>query len=366
MIMSLPPVPDFGTGPTIISLNLELGSEIGRGQGQNSQVFLALDQQLQTQFAVKRIPKANLPPTYFDEARNLYHARHRNVVEIKYAGQTDEHIYLAMPFYRRGTLQTLIETRYLSTREIVRYAIDFLSGLHHVHVRKLIHFDVKPKNVLLDDSDTGTLSDFGLAREMDSTGHVLRWTVYGRHRPPEFTNSSRRVSTAADIYQAGLTLYRMCAGHLEFERQVVEHAADEEGDCVSINNGAFPERQRFLTHIPKRLRGIILKALDIDPARRHSNILEMMNALALVNESLDWHYQEGAQWGEGVWNESSDSANASTRSISLVRNGSAWEVAASRAFPNGRQRRCSRFSKSGLSQDSAQKLVQQAFNQIWN
>jgi eukaryotic-like serine/threonine-protein kinase len=366
MTMSLPPVPDFGAGPTIITLNLDLGSEIGRGQGQNSQVFLGQDRQLQTQFAVKRIPKANLPPTYFDEARNLYYARHRNVVEVKYAGQTDEHVFLAMPFYRGGTLQTLIETRYLSTREIVRYGLDFLSGLHHVHVRRLIHFDVKPTNVLLDDSDTGTLSDFGLAREMDNTGQVLRWTVYGRHRPPEFTSSSRRVSRAADIYQAGLTLYRMCAGHLEFERQAAKHGADQEGNSVAIDSGAFPERQRFLSHIPMRLRRIISKALEVDPAQRYSSVLEMMNALALVDEALDWYYRQGAEWGEGVWNESSDSRNASTRSISLVRCGSAWDVAASRAFPDGRQRRFSRFCKSRLSQHAAQNLVQQAMTQIWN
>jgi serine/threonine protein kinase len=365
MTMSLPPVPDFGTGPTIITLNLDLGSPIGRGQGQNSKVFLAQDLQLQTQLALKQVPKANLPPNYFEEARNLYYARHRNVVEIKYAGQTDEHVYLAMPYYRGGTLQTLIETRSLSTREIVRYGIDFLSGLHHVHVRKLIHFDVKPSNVLLDDSDTATLADFGLCREMDKSGHILRWSVYCPHRPPEFTSSSRKISKAADIYQAGLTLYRMCAGESEVERQIVTHGANEL-DCAAINSGAFPERKRFLAHIPNRLRRTITQALDVDPARRYSSVLEMMNELALVNESLDWHYRKGAEWGEGVWNESSDSGNASTRSISLVRNGTTWDVAASRAFPDGRQRRFSRFSKPGLSQHAAERLVQQAMTEIWN
>src|SRR2546426_5835547 len=118
MTMDLPPIPNFGTEPTTTSLQFDLGSEIGRGQGLNSQVFLAQDRQLATQLAVKRILKSKLPPTYFNEARHLYYARHRHVVEIKYACQDDQHVYLAMPFYRGGTLQRLLEARYLTSREI--------------------------------------------------------------------------------------------------------------------------------------------------------------------------------------------------------------------------------------------------------
>src|SRR5260370_10456812 len=105
-----------------------------------------------------------------------------------------------MAYYRGGTLQRVLDARYLTSREIVRYGIEFLCGLHHVHVRNLLHLDVKPKNVLLDDSDTATLADFGLCRQMDSTGRVLRW--YGGAAPPPpppWGPASNNGRTDADI-----------------------------------------------------------------------------------------------------------------------------------------------------------------------
>jgi eukaryotic-like serine/threonine-protein kinase len=363
MTVDLPPVPNFGTAPTVTTLQFDLLSQIGRGEGLNSEVYLAHDRQLETQLAVKRILKNRLPPTYFNEARQLYYARHRHVVEIKYACQDDEHVYFAMPYYRGGTLQRLLEARYLSTREIVRYGIEFLSGLHHVHVRGLIHFDVKPTNVLLDDSDTATLADFGLCREMNSKGEVLMWNGYRSHAPPEFTPASRKVSRAADIYQAGVTLYRMCAGHSEFERQVLAHNVEEDEERTSITNGAFPERQRFLPHIPNRLRRIICRALEIHPPQRYETVLDLMNALALVDESLDWFYQQGADWGEGVWSES---RQAATRRVLLSRNGAVWDVYTCWAFPTGRERRFSRFSSQGVAESAARRLVHEALTQTWH
>lgn len=354
-------MPHFGTSPTLTTLQFDLQSQIGKGEGRNSEVYLAHDRQLDTQLAVKRVLKKNLPPTYFNEARNLYYARHRHVVEIKYACQDDEYVYLAMPFYRGGSLQRLLESRYLSTREIVRYGIEFLSGLHHVHVRKLIHFDVKPTNVLLDDSRTATLADFGLAREMNSEGEVLMWRVYRRHAPPEFTPSSRKISKAADIYQAGLTLYRMCTGDAEFERQAIQYHVDQDEDATSIRTGEFPARHRFLEHIPNRLRAIVGKALDLDPAQRYSSVLDMMNALAIVDKSLDWFYQEGATWGEGIWSES----GATSRRVSLSRNGAAWVVDARWVSPMGRERRFSSLSNSGLRETAARQLVRQALTKTW-
>jgi len=363
MSVDLPPLPNFGTQPTTTRLQFDLGQEIGQGQGQNSVVFLATDRQLDTQLAVKRIPKSNLPPTYFEEARHLYYVRHRHVVEIKYACQDDQYVYLAMPYYRGGTLQRLLDARYLTSREIVRYGIEFLCGLHHVHVRNLLHLDVKPKNVLLDDSDTATLADFGLCRQMDSTGRVLRWYGgYAPHAPPEWNRSSKKVTRAADIYQAGLTLYRMCAGESEFVRQAEAHdVGSDEG--VSIRSGAFPDRDRFLAHVPNRLRRIVSTALDLNPAQRFSNVLEMMNELALVDESLDWHYQQGAEWGEGFWYES---RTVSGRRVGLSRNGATWDVTAHWVQPNGGQRRYSRFTKSGLTEAAARKLAHQGLTQKWS
>src|SRR5688572_7248033 len=124
-------------------LDYELGAEIGL-EGQNSRVFEALDRQLNAEIVVKKIPRAVFKDEseFFLEARRLYDARHPNVVHVSYAGLVGDHVIIAMPRYRTS-VQSLLVMRHLTVREIVRYGLDFLTGLHHVHVRKLVHFDVK-------------------------------------------------------------------------------------------------------------------------------------------------------------------------------------------------------------------------------
>ena len=363
MTISLPPIPGFGSGPTVTSLSFNLLRQIGTGQGLNSVVFLAHDLQFDTQLAVKRVPKTNLPnpDQYFAEARRLYDARHKHVVDVRYACQDASYIYLAMPFYREGTLQDLIEQRYLTVREIVRYGIEFLSGLHHVNVRGLVHFDVKPTNVFLDDSHTATLADFGLSREVDPQGRVVITTAYRRHIPPEWLVSGR-VSRQADVSQAGMTLYRMSAGAREFERQVVQHDVDADHQATAIAAGAFPERGRFLEHVPNALRTAIGIALETDVAKRYGTVLDLANALGRVNESLDWVYQEGASWGAGSWSES---GQGSGRLVSLTQTGGVWDVHACRVSSTGRQRRFLPFCASGLPERTARRLVRRALVRNW-
>ena len=362
MTVNLAPVPGFGTGPTVATLSFDVGTQIGAGQGLHSEVFLSRDLQLDTQFAMKRIPKISFPhPTlYFAEARRLYDSRHANVVDVKYACEDSDYVYLAMPFYRGGSLQRLIDQRYLMTVEIVRYGIEFLSGLNHVHAKGLVHFDVKPSNILLDDSSTAALTDFGLSREVNAHGQVVMITAYRRHTPPEvLTNTT--VTKQADIYQAGATLYRMCSGNAEFETQALQHNVD--ADPRAIGTGAFPDRRRFLDHIPRRLRRIICKALEPSPADRYTSALALANALGAIDESLQWQYQQGAAWGEGEWTES---GTGRSRRVSLVQAGRTWQVLSILVSASGRERRFLKYCASGATEASAHRLAYEALTRPWH
>ncbi len=88
---------------------------------------------------------------------------HPNVVQIHYACYDADRIYLAMPYYRKGSVTSLITDKYMTVREIVTVGCQVLSGLHNIHSKGLIHFDVKPDNILLSDRGEALLSDFGLA-----------------------------------------------------------------------------------------------------------------------------------------------------------------------------------------------------------
>lgn len=121
-----------------------LGENIGAGG--NAHVFKAHDPQLSADLAIKMVPKCSLADIseYFNEASMLYLSSHTNVVPIHYACEDTDYIYLAMPYYKNGSLKALIASQFLTVREIVTYSTQFLSGLHHIHSNKLIHFDVKP------------------------------------------------------------------------------------------------------------------------------------------------------------------------------------------------------------------------------
>ena len=123
----------FSAKTTTASLDFELLKEIGQ-EGKNSKVHLAHDKQLDAELVIKVIEKSKFknPLDFYAESKRLYDSEHQHVVQVKYACQDDDNIYLAMPFYKNGSLKTLMDRRFLTIREILRYSIQFLLGLNNI------------------------------------------------------------------------------------------------------------------------------------------------------------------------------------------------------------------------------------------
>lgn len=272
-------------------LNFETIKEIGQ-EGKNSQVFLAHDKQLDGEIVVKKIEKNKIvnPSNYYEEAKKLYASSHSNVVKVNYGCSDAEHIYIAMPFYRNGSLKSIIASRNLTLREIIRYSIQFLSGLHHIHSKGLIHFDVKPDNILISDNNEAHISDFGLAKAMNMFGFASPEQFYGKQLPPETFKSSEK-TIHFDIYLAGLTIYRLVNGESHFEQQLAIFKSQDEY-IEAVKNGNFPDRTTYLPHIPLKLQRIINRALSVNIEDRHKSVLELINDLSDIDENLDWIYTE--------------------------------------------------------------------------
>jgi serine/threonine protein kinase len=281
--------------------------EIGQ-HGQNSRTFIARDHQLDAEIVIKELAKRDLNAArFFGEAQALYASAHPNVVQIHYACEDDDNVYVAMPLYRHGSLKDLLARQFMTVREIVTIGCQVLAGLQHVHSKRLVHFDVKPDNVLLSDRNEGLLSDFGLARAIGPRGLAGLEHEYIRTRPPEGFRGYEFPRTF-DIYQVGLLLYRMACGNEEFERQfsayVPAGAFDREAFRVAVVNGQFPDTNCFPAHIPNRMRTVIKKCLHTDPNDRYSSALEVANALAPIEgDTLDWRHSKPAgcnRWEKNV------------------------------------------------------------------
>ncbi len=287
------------------NLDFTQGEFIGQ-EGRNSTVFEAIDNQTNRDIVIKRIEKSKVSKvdSYFAEARMLYAATHPYVAELLYACYDDNFVYLSMPNYRNGSMESLINTRFLTVREVIRYGLQFLAGLHRIHSKGLLHLDIKPTNLLLSDSNEALITDFGLSKYIDNNGIAQQGLAYTKQWPPEVLSTVDR-SFQFDIYQAGITLYRMLCGNESYNRQFVSVVHNEYKD--SLLEKRFPDRTAYPLHVPIKLQRVVNRAIEVNPLDRYPSVLKMMNELGGIEENLDWLYSANGSsisWTKQLVNKS--------------------------------------------------------------
>jgi len=275
-------------------LSFHIVSEIGQ-EGKNSQVFTATDLQLNAEIVVKKMFKNDFSDVneYFSEASLLCLSSHPNVVPIYYACQDEDHVYLAMPYFEKGSLKKRLQDKAISVREIIVFSTQVLSGLHNIHSKGLIHFDVKPDNILFSERNEALLSDFGLTKQTSYSGIAGQDRIYGNMVPPEAFSTSD-FNSQFDIYQFGLSLHRMCVGDNVF---YAEYATFIEGGSLNrdrfrhaVVNGQFPSRDNYPEHIPQALINTVKKCLSVDLNQRYSAAVDVVNDLSDIDGALlDWN-----------------------------------------------------------------------------
>ncbi|QEL82641.1 serine/threonine protein kinase (plasmid) [Bacillus sp. JAS24-2] len=295
--------------------------EIGQ-EGKNSDVHLVHDPQLNAELVVKRIKKDSMKvEEYFKEAHILYNYPHPNIVEINYASSEEDYVYIAMPHYKNGSINALMKQKSLTVREIIQYSLDFLLGLHFIHTQGLIHFDVKPTNILINHSNRALITDFGLAKYIDIDATASPEMTYMPQQTPE-SITQQDLTLHADIYQSGITLYRMCNGNDVFRQQLTQyHSMDAFDDAVK--KGTFPNRKFYLPHIPKSLIKVINDMMKPDPDKRPQNLLITINALSKIDKNLDWEYTIDNESRTEVWSLEKEKTKDS---IILSFNGQEWST----------------------------------------
>lgn len=290
-------------------LTFDIIREIGQ-DGKNSHTFIAHDHQLNADIVAKRLLKASLnsPDEFFAESKALYASAHPNVVQVHYACFDDDHVYVAMPYYSAGSMKDLMAARHLTVREIIAMGCQVLAGLHNIHSKSLIHFDIKPDNILLSARGEALISDFGQAKQMNFSGIAAQDRLYGKMIPPEATRTDH-FDRRFDIYQVGLTLYRMANGNAHFYDQFAKYGPPNNFDRgafqFDVRNGRFPDRSSFLPHIPSTLRNVVRRCLEVDPASRYGSAVDVANAIAGIDgPCLDWQLQ--LQGNSRVWTKTID------------------------------------------------------------
>ena len=279
--------------------------------GVNSEVFRAIDSQLNTEIAAKQVPNQYFinEESYFEEARIFYEAAHPNVVELMYACKDEKNVYIAMPYFKRGNLSKVLSESTHTLREILSYAFDFLTGLHFMHSHGILHLDVKPGNILITDSNRAVISDFGLSRHVSKVVVKAEHGFYFVHMPPESLSQKSKLEFTTDIYQAGVTLYRMVNGDHMVKQQFLDSTKNSDGKYSqevyenAVQLGKYPDRRAYLPHVPRKLKRIINKAMNVRPQDRYTSVLDLLNDLARVTEQLNikYSYIQEEEQPQQVW-----------------------------------------------------------------
>lgn len=270
--------------------NFEIIEKI-HSEGVNSALYIVEDKQLGSRFILKQIDKKNFKESgkYFEESKKVYNLKHPNIIPINTASYDEEYIYITMPYLKNGSLHQMLNNQNLTIREIIKYTLDFLPAIEYIHSRGVIHCDIKPNNILIDDNNNAILTDFGSALYLNNNGKARLKNVYYKHIAPEQCTNSL-ISKKVDIYQIGTTLYRMCNGNKEYNKQAKRYK-DLNSLKIACAKGKFPVRKKYLPHVPKSMINIIEKCININPDERYENVLDIMNDLASINTNLDWRFE---------------------------------------------------------------------------
>ncbi len=234
-----------------------------------SEVYLGTDEVLDRPVAIKVLKSefmdSDIGARFRREGRTAARLSHPNIVQVYDAGEDDldgqSISYIVMEHVSGGDLRHLIDERGTLSAEEMSTLSGVAAGLAHAHGRGIIHRDVKPPNILLDEKGQPKLADFGIAWALDATQATRTGTYMGtaRYSSPEQLQG-KEVTPKSDIYSLGATLYEAATGNPLFSGTPIEVASQH------VSKPPAPPGE--LAPVDEGLEALILACLAKDPEDR--------------------------------------------------------------------------------------------------
>ena len=211
-------------------------------------------------------------------------AEHDHVVAVYSAELEGGQPVIRMEYLPDGSVADRYSGNPVPLAETIRIMADACRGVEHLHVRGILHLDIKPGNLLLTPTGSVKVSDFGLACPIASASGAPQ-TLYRRHLPPEAASQGTGIITiAGDVYAAGVTAYRLLNGDHALKGIVTPRADPKE----LIAKGRYPNRKFWLPHIHDRLRRVVVKAMHVQPNKRYADAKAFRRALEQARPRVSW------------------------------------------------------------------------------
>jgi serine/threonine-protein kinase len=241
---------------------------------------------------------------FLAEAQHLSRATHDHVVKVHYIAEADDglSVVICMGFCPGGSLESIYERGPMTIAAVRDVATDVLLGLQCLHLRDMVHRDVKPANILLDARGKAMIGDFGLVTDDLLLGYASQ-AGYSDHIAYEVW-MGKGASVKSDLWAFGATLYRLLHGkqwygQLASPRDLIAH-------------GGFADQLPWLPHIPKRWRRVIRQMMEDDTTKRYQSAEQALGAMgslpiapvwaaAVGPETVRWEQTKGSRLHVVEW-----------------------------------------------------------------
>ncbi|MBR6649018.1 MAG: protein kinase [Bacteroidaceae bacterium] len=215
---------------------------------------------------------------FLKEARNIASLRHANIIAIHDVFEENDTAYYVMEYHSGGSLGSLVSNGAFSEERALRYIRQVASAVRYIHLKHIMHLDIKPENILIDEDDNAVLIDFGLSKGYDNSGMQTSTTPVGishGYAPIEqYTPGGvGEFSPATDIYSLGATLFTLFTGKVP--RSAME----------TMNTGYIVE-ELALHHISQQYVDAIVKSFSFIKENRPQSVDEFLSLLDAVPQSV--------------------------------------------------------------------------------
>lgn len=267
------------------------------GTGGMSSVYRAHDRLLERDVAIKVLHEqftadSEYVERFRREARAVAQLSHPNIVTVIDRGEQDDRQFIVFEYIEGENLKALVEREGpLPERDAIEFALQVARALGFAHGQGLVHRDVKPQNVLLNDGGQAKVTDFGIARSLDVQGGLTQTgTVMGTsdYIAPEQARGSK-VDAQSDIYSLGTVLYELLTGEVPFRGDNFVAVAMQH-----INQPPPSVRERR-PELSPCVDEVVQRAMAKEPRHRFRSMDDLCAELSECQSELDGAGGSGAQ-----------------------------------------------------------------------
>ena len=252
-------------------------------RGGMSEIYLALDTQTQTTVAIKLVHSSNIDycKRFKHEVKTVSSLQHDHILPAFSYGDYKDWCYMVTPYVEYGTLNRKLADGPLSFEEAGNILEQLSSALQYAHDQGVVHRDIKPTNILLQDGEHVYLADFGLVKRVgDNNGFTVTGYLIGtpEYMAPELAEEP--ASAKSDQYALGILLYQMLTGHVPFTAKTplgvyLKQVGERPIEPATLNPA-----------IPDSINDVILRALQKEPRHRYNTVYDFAQAYKKAYDAI--------------------------------------------------------------------------------